>query len=204
MSSKPVKITFIRHGETIANVEKIWHGHIDTELTQLGLHQTLQLGKYFKPAPAPTAIYSSPLKRAYQTAQAIDLHHGVGIRVDDRLKEFHLGDWEGLAYSELEHRMDVVQKLKSDPIFAAPNGESQHHVKQRMVETVSEITLSHEGEHVFIVSHGVAIAITLAHYLHDDTTYWPNYIPDNTGISEFLPATRELVSFNDVPHLAET
>ena len=65
------KLGLVRHGETYANVEKVWHGHTDTELTPRGLRQASLLGEHFHQYMKPDVIYASPLQRAKMTAEAI-------------------------------------------------------------------------------------------------------------------------------------
>ena len=90
------KIYFVRHGQTYANIDKVWHGQTDTELTPEGYEQTRKLGAYFSNYITPTVIYSSPLQRARITAEAIGQGFNLEVIQDPRLMELDLGDWSNL------------------------------------------------------------------------------------------------------------
>src|SRR5512134_2414788 len=105
---KPALLTIVRHGETPANLEGVWHGSIDTELTPRGVAQAQRVAHQLAGAsPLPTALYSSPLRRARETAGAIGRRLALEARLEPDLAEYHLGDFEGTSYRELvaEHRL---------------------------------------------------------------------------------------------------
>ena len=196
------KIYFVRHGQTYANIDKVWHGQTDTELTPEGYEQTRKLGAYFSNYITPTVIYSSPLKRARITAEAIGQGFNLEVIQDPRLMELDLGDWEGQTFESLSSTgSNTLHELVHNPDFCSPNGESQNVVKARMLAAIKEIGEKHKNESVVIVSHGVAISIALAHYLHDDTTQWPKYSKSNTAFSELCLNSKQLLRFNQSDHL---
>lgn len=198
------KLGFVRHGETSANIDKVWHGHTDTALTERGLLQARQLGEFFPNYMVPDVIYTSPLQRARITAESIAGKFNLDVIPDPRLMEFSLGDWEGVAFDQLTGDSGVFSQLETNPDFSAPGGESQRMVQTRMVEAIEEITERHSGNRVVIVAHGVSIAIALAHYLEGDTTRWLKYSKHNTSFSELCLNSRKLLSFNRTDHLADT
>ncbi len=198
---RPPRLTFVRHAETFANINKVWHGQTDTALTEHGHQQTQLLGRHFHHHKTPDVIIASPLQRTRIAAEAIAQQHQIELQLDPRLMEFHLGDWEDTSFKDLKGKMAVAARLRDEPDFTPPNGESQRMVQQRMVEAIEEIVSSHQEKNVVIVSHGVAIAIALAHYLHDDTTQWLNYNMNNTGIAELCLKQKDLKVFNNTDHL---
>ena len=191
----------VRHGQTSANIDQVWHGRTDTELTDLGLQQADKLGEHFHHYMTPQVIYASPLQRARLTAQAIADRFDIPVQLDPRLMEFDLGDWEGETYESLQASRGILKKLVTEPDFTAPNGESQNLVKKRVVQAIEDITHKHPEENIVIVAHGVAIGIALSHILDGDTTRWPNYSKDNTAFSELCLNTRSLLSYNKTDHL---
>ncbi len=193
------RLVFVRHAESYANIDKVWHGQTDTELTDKGYGQIEQLGAGFHQHMSPDVIYASPLQRTRHTAQAIADRHGLELQLDPRLMEFHLGDWEGTRFSELREKMNSIR----DPHFEAPGGESQLLVKNRMVQAIEEIYQNHQGENIVLVSHGVAMAVAFAHYLHGDVTRWVEYTTHNTAVSELCLTSNKLLSFNDSGHLGD-
>ncbi|MFT6550171.1 MAG: broad specificity phosphatase PhoE [Zhongshania marina] len=196
------KIYFVRHGQTYANIDKVWHGQTDTELTPEGYEQTRKLGAYFRHYTTPSVIYSSPLQRARITAEAIGQSFNLAVIQDPRLMEFDLGDWEGKTFKSLSSAgNNTLHELVHNPDFCSPNGESQNVVKARMLAAINEINEKHQNENVVIVSHGVAISIALAHFIDDDTTQWPKYSKGNTAFSELCLNSRQLLRFNQSDHL---
>lgn len=196
------KIHFVRHGQTYANIDKVWHGQTDTELTLEGLEQARKLGVYFSNYLTPTVIYSSTLQRARITAEAIGIRFNLPVFQDSRLMELDLGDWEGETFESLSSSgNNTLAELVNNPDFFSPNGESQDVVKLRMVAAINDITAKHQNENIVIVSHGVAISIAIAHYLDNDTTQWPKYSKSNTSFSELCLSTKQLLRFNETHHL---
>ena len=195
------RVGLVRHGQTRANIDQVWHGRTDTELTELGLKQADKLGKHFHHYMTPEVIYASPLQRARLTAQAIADRFSIPVQLDPRLMEFDLGDWEGETYEYLQASRGILKKLVTEPDFTAPNGESQNLVRKRVVEAIEDITHKHPQENIVIVAHGVAIGIALSHFLENDTTRWPSYSKDNTAFSELCLNTRTLLSYNKTDHL---
>ncbi|MGV6807972.1 MAG: histidine phosphatase family protein [bacterium] len=191
----------VRHGQTHANVSKVWHGQTDTELTDLGHQQALHLGRHFPNYMDVDVIYASPLQRARLTAEAIGKQFKKDVVLDPRLMEFHLGDWEGMTYDALEAHRESAKLLHSDPDFRAPNGESVNSVRERMIEAVDEITTRHWEENIILVAHGVSLAILIAHIVDGDSLRWTDYGQHNTAFSQLCLNTRSLIHFNRIDHL---
>ncbi|MCB0025662.1 MAG: histidine phosphatase family protein, partial [Caldilinea sp.] len=97
-------VILVRHGETTANHEQRWYGALDAPLTERGQHQVQATGERFaqRRAGAPVdALYVSPLPRARSTAAAISAALDMEAIVDEGLREFSIGDWEGRTYQDL-------------------------------------------------------------------------------------------------------
>jgi len=197
------RLGLVRHGQTHANIERVWHGQTDTALTDLGQRQARRLGEHFHHYMEPEVIYASPLQRARLTAQAIGDRFGIPVKLDPRLMELHLGDWEGATFDSLQGSSDVMRRLVQEPDFAAPRGESQNLVKRRMVEAIEEIAGNHPQENIVIVAHGVSIGIALAQLVEGDSTRWPKYQKGNTAFSELCLETNRLLSYNRLDHLVD-
>jgi broad specificity phosphatase PhoE len=195
------RLGLVRHGQTYANIDRVWHGQTDTELTELGHRQARQLGEHFHHYMQPEVIYASPLQRARLTAQAIADRYDIPVHLDPRLMEFHLGDWEGATFKSLQGTDNIIEQLVTNPDFTAPNGESQNLVKKRVVAAIEEIAHKHPEQNIVIVAHGVAIGIALSHFLDDDSTQWPKYSKSNTAFSELCLNTGQLLSYNKTDHL---
>ncbi|MEH6550825.1 MAG: histidine phosphatase family protein [Pseudomonadales bacterium] len=196
------RVLLVRHGQTFANIDKVWHGHTDTALTPEGEDQTITLGKYFHNyLPQVDAIYASPLQRAHNTAKQIARNSGAAITLDERLMEFGIGDFEDMGFDELHKTHNFFEKMMADEHHRAPNGESRYEVGQRFVEAVEEKAAQHNDENIVIVAHGIAIGCGLAHWAHQDTAKWVDYRLGNTSVSEVNLATGEVIYFNKSEHI---
>lgn len=195
------RLGLVRHGQTYANIDQVWHGQTDTALTEQGQRQARLLGRHFHHYMQPEVVYASPLQRARLTAEAIAGQFGIPVRLDPRLMEFNLGDWEGATFESLRGAGNIMEQLVRNPDFTAPNGESQNLVRKRMVEAIEEITHRHPQQNIVIVAHGVSIGIALSHLIDEDTTQWPKYSKANTAFSELCLNTRTLLSYNRTDHL---
>lgn len=196
------RLFLVRHGQTSANVDHVWHGHTDTPLTELGVEQTRRLGEYFHNyVPNIHAIYSSPLQRARHTAEQIARAGGFEVRFDPRLMEFGAGDFEGKSFHELKNDYGFIDRVIEDEHHRAPGGESRAEVTERFVEAVDGFLLNHPGENIVVVAHGLAIAFALSHWIDKDRSKWMNYQISNTSVTEICPVDAEMKFFDQVDHL---
>lgn len=199
------RLLLVRHGQTAANVEQVWHGHTDTPLTPLGHEQAEKLGAFFHNyLPDIHAVYSSPLQRARHTAQRIAEAGEHPIYTDHRLMEFGAGEFEGKSFDELRNDHDFIDRVVKDEHHRAPGGESRAEVTDRFVEAVDEIRGRHLGENIVVVAHGLAIAFALSHWIDRDRSKWLNYRLSNTSVTEICPIQAELFYFDKVDHLDDT
>src|SRR6056300_332023 len=126
MTEKRGRLILVRHGQTPANIQRVWHGSTNTPLSDLGHKQAAWLGSHFHNIMTPDVIYASPLQRAHNTARAIAAAHNLEVNLDPRLQELCIGDWEGLPFEELGKTEAPEGRLYRYPEFLPPNGESQH------------------------------------------------------------------------------
>jgi probable phosphoglycerate mutase len=197
-------LTLVRHGETPANLDGVWHGSIDTELTDRGQRQALRVARYLESRHGDaTALYCSPLRRARETAEAIGSALGLAPHLDPDLREYDLGRWEGKTYQELAREHRLWHHMKRDPDFAPHGGESPRGVAVRFSEALGRIAAAHPIQRVIVVGHGGALSLALALLLDGDYTRW-NRVMDNCAVSELvLEPTPSLLSFNHTQHLHE-
>ena len=196
------KLLLVRHGQTEANINQLWHGSTDTPLTELGAQQAERLGAYFHNyLPEIHAIYSSPLQRARITAQHIAAAGGHDLRIDPRLMEFGAGELEGKRFTEMDGEDGFVRRMMADAHHRAPGGESRHEVTHRFVTAVEEFRMNHPGENLVVVSHGLAIAFALSHWIDRDTTSWTRYRVSNTSVTEVCLTRFEIGFLDRTDHL---
>ena len=155
-----MELILIRHGETIWNKEGRVQGLSDIELSDVGLNQARKLALSIQDLNIK-AIYSSPVKRAYQTAQIINEIHNAPIFLEPGLVEMDQGDFEGLTFQELKTcEKDFLQRWMKDPAAVTmPNGESLAGLQKRAWSVVANII--DKTEDALIVSHNFTIAAIL-------------------------------------------
>jgi broad specificity phosphatase PhoE len=200
--STPTILTLIRHGETGANLEGVWQGSVDAPLNERGLAQAARVAAYLgeRCADAST-LYSSPLQRAYRTAELIGEAVGLVPQIDEALTEYHLGCWEGKTYHDLRHEHQFWDHIKRDPDFAPHGGESPRQVTDRVSRALLRIARSHAGERVIVVAHGGAFSLSLGHLLAGGYDEWQR-VMDNCAVTELVLEPRpELLSYNRTDHL---
>jgi 2,3-bisphosphoglycerate-dependent phosphoglycerate mutase len=194
-------LTLVRHGETPANLEGVWHGSTDSPLTARGLAQAERVAAFLAARGPAASLYASPLERARRTADAIARATGLDVRTDPELAEFHLGSWEGLSYRELHERHRLWHHMKRDPDFAPHGGESPRQVSERLVAALWRIAAAHPGERVIVVSHGGVLSMALGALLDGDYTEWRRVMA-NCAVSDLaLEPQPALLSFNLTEHL---
>jgi probable phosphoglycerate mutase len=139
----------IRHGETDWNLQKRIQGHVDIPLNETGLQQAKRVAERMRSEPI-TALYSSDLQRARHTAECIARHHGIEVRLDERLRERNYGLLEGLTKEEIDQQFPDYQASN----HKVPGQESLEAVRQRALQFLSHIASQHLGERIAVVSHG--------------------------------------------------
>ena len=168
MSQRPdllLRLFLVRHGETAANAEMRYLGSRDDPLTERGTLQARRLADAFENLPV-TAVISSPLKRAFDTATPIAQKCGVSVRIDARLREGGFGTWEGLTRREVLGRRPedarLLERWEGDPRCSPPGGESMESVQRRVVELIAEEQTRGAPGWIVLVSHVGPIKALLA------------------------------------------
>lgn len=160
------RLLLIRHGETEWNRLGRWQGQTDVPLSDTGRRQARDLASRLQDQRLE-AIYSSDLSRARETAAALAEATGAPLVEDARLREIHLGTWEGLLFDEIRQRDgDHLDRFRARPTEErAPQGEGVPDVQQRVLAALHEIVQRHPHGAVAIVSHGLALAVVKTHVL---------------------------------------
>lgn len=156
-------ILLVRHGQSTGNVERRFGGHAEVPLTELGCAQAERLGSALGPL-GPTALITSDLGRARQTAEAIAAATGVAPTVDPRWRERSLGQLDGMRFSEVRAGYPELWKRLAarDPTLVPPGGESAADVASRLSQALAHALSAHTGGTVVVVSHAIAIHFALA------------------------------------------
>jgi broad specificity phosphatase PhoE len=165
-----LKLILVRHGETLSNRENRVQGITDTELSAYGRKQVEKLSESLKNASIE-GIVSSPLKRAYETAQGIAQYHNVPIQVERNLQELNHGDFENIAMEELkEKHLPFLKKWFIDPASVVmPQGESLHDVQSRAWGAIEKII--NTSKNILVVSHSMTIMTILCRIRNMDLSF---------------------------------
>jgi len=155
MNDQVTRVLAIRHGETAWNVDGRIQGQLDVPLNDTGRWQVHRLALGIADEGI-SAIYSSDLLRALETAQAVARGCDRPITTDAGLRERGFGIFEGLSYDEINQRWpeQALRWRQRDPDFGAEGGETLRAFSQRAVDTVARLAALHPGETIAIVSHG--------------------------------------------------
>ncbi|RWA16247.1 histidine phosphatase [Mycolicibacterium brumae DSM 44177] len=170
----------LRHGQTEFNAGSRMQGQLDTDLTELGHAQAAAAAEVLAKRQ-PIAIVSSDLRRAYDTALALGERSGVPVSVDVRLRETHLGDWQGMTHLEVDAAAPGARLAwREDARWAPHGGENRVDVAERSVPLVAEAiaALPEWGRDdvdrpVVFVAHGGLIAALTAALLRLPVDNWP-------------------------------
>jgi probable phosphoglycerate mutase len=202
----PTTLIVIRHGETEWNREKRMQGTTDTHLSDIGRVQARALGKRLA-GHAFSALYSSNLSRAHDTARAIAEATGAGVVQDARLQERRFGVFEGLTAAEIVERYPAehARFISRDPDYEVPGGESARAFTLRCLGCLAEIADRHRGTEVVVVSHGLVLdaLYRVAHSLDHGA---PRPVPlINASVNRFGYGTGvwKMEIWGDVSHLAD-
>ena len=163
-----------RHGETEYNVAGRMQGHIDSELTEVGRRQA-EFAAAALTRFQPELIIASDLRRATDTAMVLGETIGVSVQLDKRLRETHLGQWQGLTGAEVAEGWPAErERWRSDATFAPPGGESRVEVADRAQEVVADLLRQGPdcGETVLLAAHGGVITALTARLAGFDVPSW--------------------------------
>lgn len=170
------QLILLRHGQTGYNATQRMQGQLDTDLSELGRRQALAIAHTIAEFD-PLAVVSSDLRRAYDTAVSIGDRASLAVEIDPRLRETHLGEWQGLTHTEVDERAPGARAhWRGDATWAPPGGESRIDVAQRSRPVVDELLDKHEEwaqRPVVLVAHGGLIAALTASLLDLPVDRWP-------------------------------
>ena len=199
------KLILARHGETVWNVEKIYRGRADVNLDEVGIKQAELLGKYLSNWKLE-AIYSSPLKRALDTANIVARYQKIGVHVAEGFIDFDYGEWQSLPEQEAKKLYPTLHnEWHNNPHkVKMPGGESLEDVRKRAVAIVNDVLPKYQGS-VVLVSHRVVNKVLICSLLGLDISHFWNINQDVGGITIFnyVDGRFVLTRHNDTSHLKE-
>ena len=206
------EIYLIRHTQAEGNLYHMMQGHWDGDITALGAKQIDALAERFRDVPID-ALYSSDLSRTRMTAGAITKYHELPMRLDTRLREMNVGNWEGVFFADaMRADPTIFHDFIIEPEkFKRETAETYFELRDRMVAAVNDIAEAHPDQCVAVVSHGLALRALIwgltgrslsdqtqiplfgntgvAHLYHDNGVYTVDYLNDVSHLPPELNPT---------------
>lgn len=200
------KIYLTRHGETVWNRQQRFQGHKNSELTDKGILAAELLADRIEDIELDY-IVSSPLLRAYNTAEIARGNKDVQIIKYDGLKEINLGEFEGMSYVDIKSKhTELLAEIEKDPFNNRyPNGENLQEFYKRVVKVFTEVVDKHRNKTTLIVAHGGTLKCIEAYIrkfkLSSD---WMGNVVKNCSLSYIeIDENNEIkeIFYNDTKHL---
>jgi len=197
-------ILLVRHGQTNSNITGYYMGWSDEDLNNVGYTQVRRLSSRLA-SLSINSVYTSPLRRAYATAEILAKPHQLEPRVLDELTEMQLGDWQGLHMDEIKRRWpELWQQWRIDPSgITMPNGESLREVADRAVRALLSIVATNQGKQAVLVAHDVIVKVLVAHVLGVSNSTYRRFEINNASLSvvRVFDNSFQLITLNDTSHL---
>ena len=199
------RIIAVRHGETAWNVDSRIQGQKDIELNETGRWQASRVGEALK-SETITAVYSSDLGRAHETARPIADAAGIPVIPTEGLRERSFGIFEGKTFDEIretwpEHAQNWRKRL---PEWAPPDGgESLLQLRERVRQTMQDLAARHPGEQIVVVAHGGVLDTLYRIATGQEVNSPRTWQLPNGAINRLLwtPQGFTLVGWSDTQHL---
>ncbi|AWT26503.1 MULTISPECIES: histidine phosphatase family protein [Corynebacterium] len=212
--ARPLRVLLLRHGQTPMSVAGVFSGRSDPELTALGHAQAERAASWLRvrqdAGEGIDAVYTSPLVRARQTADAVAEELGIEPVTTPDLIETDFGVWEGLEFDEVHRRWPTEHAdWAADPSVSAVGGESMDAVAARCGRLIGSLERSGgdggtwQGRTVLLVSHVSPIKAILRTALEAPATVYSTLHLDLAGLSvaEFYPDRSVVREVNDTHYL---
>jgi len=198
------QVIFIRHGETLWNIEGRVMGQLDSPLSARGVKQAEAIAERLS-SISFSHLYSSDLGRAVQTAEIISKRCNKEIVLDESLRERNMGVFQGHTRKEKKAKYpDIWRQCKAvGADFIIPGGESQNQRLARSIEVMDRLADAHPGETIVIVSHDGILRGFFSHILGLDTASETRIMRSNATYNCFLKLNGDwrLKVWGDTSHL---
>ena len=181
-------VILIRHGESEANREDIFAGHLNVDLMPKGVEQAQKTAQYIVENYTVDKIYASDLKRAYKTGTTLADKLGMESIADKRFREIDAGEWDGIKLNELGDKYAEDFRIWRDDIANAKctGGESVEDLRKRVFGAATEVAENNDGKTVVIATHATPIRV-MQTYVQMGSLEKMNDIPwvSNASVSVF-------------------
>jgi phosphoserine phosphatase len=197
-------IYLVRHGQTAWNKEDIFRGRSNIPLDETGLKQAAAAAEYFREIEIHS-IYSSPMSRAWQTAEKIGEVRRLPVEPLEGITDMSFGDWEGKSVLEVEKKDgEKFRQWKEEPHrLQLPGGESLDIVRARAMGALSEVIDRHPGKTLALVTHRVINKVILCGILGlDNSHFWQiDQSPTAINLIRYREGKYFLSLMNETCHL---
>jgi broad specificity phosphatase PhoE len=182
------RVYLARHGVTQANLDATHAGMSDVPLLPEGREQARRLAERVSALGSIKAVWTSPIRRARETAEIVAQHCGLPLLEERELREMEVGEWEGLTDDQIRERFpDAFRRWQQDPAsFRLPGRETLDAVRGRIVAAVEHI--SARGVPALVISHSEPIRLLRVHYSGRDLNRFAEFMP---GHAQLLELARE-------------
>jgi len=177
-------IYLVRHGQTAWNKEEIFRGRTDVPLNEIGMREAELAGEYLKDKEIHV-IYSSPLSRAWQTAQKIAQFHSLEVQPLEGIIDMSFGNWEGQSHRDIQKndKETYRQWVETPHLVRLPGGESLDDVRMRAMAALDEVIQKHPGKSLVLVTHRVVNKVLICGILGLDNSHFWQIAQDTTAIN---------------------
>ena len=153
------RILLIRHGQSEANLQKVFAGSWDCALTPLGIFQADLTARYLMAQYSVDRVYSSDLQRAYMTGKSLADHLGMDVIPVRELREIYAGLWERTSFDQLPVKYSDSYDIWLNDIGNAvcDQGESVCQLQNRALQAIMDIANDNPDQTVVVVTHGTPI-----------------------------------------------
>jgi probable phosphoglycerate mutase len=204
------EVIIIRHGETHWNTEHRLQGWQDTDLNDVGLEQAHALAQrlaheHHKGNRPIDHVYSSDLKRAFQTAQTVATAVGLEVRVEPGIRERNFGVLEGVKFNKMFDEQPEAAAIwqRRQPDEDLPQGESLQTLHNRAIQAVNEMVSRHNEGRIVVVTHGGTMDVLWRHATQTSLETPRVATLANASINRIRVNEKDwqLIEWGDVTHL---
>ena len=167
------EIYFTRHGQTVWNLTKRLQGSANSELTEEGIERAKILSKRLN-AIDLDCIYTSPIKRAYETALILKGNKDIDVICEEGLRELSFGEYEGHTEEELlkeEKGQEIAKIFNGEMNVRCPKGETLEELYKRVGMALDKILAQSDNKKILIVSHGMALKAIVNYFRRNKEFY---------------------------------
>lgn len=155
-------LLLIRHGQSEANLSRVFAGNYDAPLTELGLRQAEKTAEFITENYKVDCVYASDLIRAFETGKTVANTLNLPITPNGGLREIRAGKWEALPFDDIVIKFPEEYKKWREDIgnSSCPDGESVKALGERVMATLTAIAEENDGKTVVIATHATPIRVS--------------------------------------------